>query len=113
MKTWHGYIGLSKRERGPAALQELKVLGIPTICPLHTGYKEFNPLIGLNIDPYKSHNESDINQYVNAINSLQNNFDYYFELAQIEKERFWREEKSSQKISKLWETFFTFCLGEK
>lgn len=112
MKTWHGYIGMSKRERGPAVLQELKVLGVPTICPLHTGYKEFGPLLGVNVQPLKSHSTYDINKYILAINTLRNNYDYYSNLALVEKERFWKEEKSVEIVSRKWEQFFEKCLGE-
>lgn len=111
MKKWGMYIGLSKRERGPAALQELKVLGIPTICPNHTGYSEFNPLISLDIKPFKNHSASDLDMISDAIKLVLNNHYLYLQKAQIERDVFWANEKSTKVVSKKWEDFFVKCIG--
>jgi len=111
MKYWDGYIGMSKRERGPAVIQELRVLGIPTICSNHTGYKEFSPMIPLDIEPFKSHSDSDISLIVDAIKDLQQNIESYRERALKEKKEFWEKEKSTKIVSKKWENFFSHCMG--
>ena len=112
MKYWNGYIGLSKRERGPAVLQELKTLGIPTICPLHTGYAEFSPSIGLNISPFKEHSKKDLDLFYMAIEDLINNNEKYKQRALDEKEIFWTEKKSTKIVSKKWENFLKKCVEE-
>lgn len=110
MSEWSGYLGMSKRERGPATIQEAKTLGIPTICSDHTGYSEFGPTIPLEIKPFKSHSNNDIDLIVDSIYDLYDNLDHYNEVAKIERHRFWNEEKHPKLISKKWEQFFDVCL---
>lgn len=111
MKKWHIYLSMSKRERGPAATQEARTLGIPIITPSHTGYKEFNNCIQLPIEPYKEHSISDIDTIISAIEVCYSDFDHYFKKAQEDKKIFWEEEKNPIIISKKWESFFYKCLG--
>ena len=111
MKRWGMYLGLSKRERGPAVLQELKVLGIPTICPCHTGYKEFNPFIGLDIKPFEKHSSKDLDLYSDAINYVYTNHELCINKTQEDRIKFWNNEKSTKIVSKKWENFFRKCLG--
>ena len=75
-------------ERGPAVIQELKVLGIPTICANHTGYKEFKPTIALDIEQLKAHSDSDISLFVDAIKDINTHNTKYREAALKEKEIF-------------------------
>jgi hypothetical protein len=100
MKKWGMYIGLSKRERGPAVLQELKVLGIPTICPNHTGYREFNPFIGLDIKPFEKHTSKDLDLYSDAIEYVYRNHEQCINKTQEDRIKFWNEEKSTKIVSK-------------
>lgn len=88
MKYWDCYLGLSKRERGPAVIQELRVLGIPTICANHTGYKEFKSMIPLDIEPFKQHSDNDISLFVDAIKDIKINSDSYRKKALEDKEQF-------------------------
>ncbi|MFW6312238.1 MAG: hypothetical protein ACOC1K_08410 [Nanoarchaeota archaeon] len=67
------YLSISKRERGPATLQEARVVGIPTMTPNHTGYSEFNPLFPLDIEPYKKLDKRDIDQIVSGIREVKKN----------------------------------------
>lgn len=112
MKYWDCYLGLSKRERGPAVVQELRVVGIPTICANHTGYKEFKPLIPLDIMPFEQHSNGDIDLYIDSIKDVIINNSKYRKLALEDKEDFWNKEKSTMMVSKKWEDFFKKCLGE-
>lgn len=111
MMYWDCYLGMSKRERGPAVIQELRVLGIPTICANHTGYKEFKPLIPLDIQPFKQHSDGDISLFVDAIKDVKINNDRYREMALEDKKFFWATEKSTKNVSKKWENFFKKCMG--
>lgn len=113
MKYWDCYLGMSKMERGPAVIQELKVLGIPTICANHTGYKEFKPMVPLDIEPFKELSDRDVSLFIDTIKDINTHNTKYREEALKEKDRFWNTEKSTKNISKKWENFFKDCLGEK
>lgn len=106
MKEWGMYLSISKRERGPAALQEARVVGIPTMTPNHTGYSEFNPLFPLDIEPYKKLDKRDIDQIVSGIREVKKNWLKYSRRALEEKTIFWEKKKKPALISKKWRNFF-------
>jgi hypothetical protein len=66
----------------------MKTIGIPTIAPNHTGYKEFNPLIKLDIKPFKKHDIEDFRKIYDSINDIKNNFNNYATRALKEKHIF-------------------------
>lgn len=112
MKKWNCFLGVSKCERGPASLQESKTIGIPSICPNHTGYSEFNPTIKLDIEPFKEYTNSDIELIINAIYDIKHNFDVHFKQEQENRKWFWHTEKKPEIITKKWLKFFDKCIGE-
>jgi glycosyltransferase involved in cell wall biosynthesis len=111
MKKWSIFLGLSKSERGPASLQECKTIGIPTICPDHTGYSEFNSTIKMDIEPFKDHSDKDIDLIIDNIFHVKENLDYYIEQEQENRKWFWHTEKKPYFITKKWDNFFDKCLG--
>lgn len=110
MSKWSAYLGLSRRERGPATLQECKCIGIPTICPNHTGFREFNPTIKMNLEPFIKHSEQDKDYIIENINMFLDDKTYYMNKAEEEKHEFWKEEKHPSIITNKWEQFFNMCL---
>ena len=88
MKKWHIYLSMSKRERGPAATQEARTMGIPVITPNHTGYKEFNNCIQLPIEPYKEHSTEDKDLIISAIKHCFGDYDKYLKQCQEDKKYF-------------------------
>ncbi|MFW6014975.1 MAG: hypothetical protein ACOCRK_00895 [bacterium] len=79
---------MSKRERGPATLQEARCLGVPTITPDHTGYSEFNNCISLPIKPYREHTKKDKDMIVEGIKHCFDNYDYYLKKCASDKHIF-------------------------
>jgi len=110
MSKWSAYLGLSKRERGPATIQECKCIGIPTICPNHTGFKEFNPTIKMNLEPFRKHTEWDKDYIIENINMFLDDKQYYMNYAENDKHTFWKNEKHPSIITGKWEDFFNMCL---
>jgi len=105
---WSCYLGISKMERGPAVLSECKAVGIPTLCSNHTGYKEFKPLIPMDIKPFRDLTASNVDLVCDGLKYIHDNQDVLRGISLTQKERFWST-RNPKIIVRLWKEFFYEC----
>lgn len=107
-KNWSCYLGISMAERGPATIQEMNVMGVPTVCANHTGYKSFSPLIPLELKAFKHLQDKDKRMVYNTLVQVYNERDKILKMAKDRKEEYWQE-RTPEVITKKWMNFFTKC----
>lgn len=105
MKHWSCYLGISKRERGPATIQEANTMGCPTVCANHTGYACFHPLVPLDLPPFEPLSPTHIRYVEDVLADVAANRDSYLERAAYNREAFWLTQ-TSERITRLWKQLF-------
>lgn len=106
MSRWHCYLGVSKAERGPTTIQEATALGCVTVCSNHTGYADFDPVVPMDIEPFKDirvHSPR-FDVVVDSLRYVYANFDDLFKESQIKRRFFW-ENRNPRVITYKWKKF--------
>ena len=105
MKFWSCYLGIAKRERGPATIQEANTMGCPTVCADHTGYACFRPLIPLQLPPFVDLDDSHLRLIEDTLAHVAANRDAILARAEHARETFWQNH-TSEKTTRQWKRFF-------
>ena len=111
MRKWSCYLGLSKRERGPATIQEANALGCPTVCANHTGYACFKPLVPLELPPFSALDENHLKYIDRTLADVSENHIDYLNMADRARRSFWSTQ-TPEHITHKWKAFFLKCLGD-
>jgi hypothetical protein len=105
MKKWSCYLGISKRERGPATIQEASTMGCPTVCSNHTGYACFRPLIPLKLPPFLPLEEPHIRYIEETLSMIAGNRQKFMAMAEKARATFWSLQ-TPEVITRSWKEFF-------
>ena len=109
MARWSCYLGLSKRERGPATIQEANALGCPTVCANHTGYACFQPLVPLDLPPFVDLSRAHIWHIEETLVKIEKNRSFYLDQANQRRKNYWSTQTPENTTHK-WKSFLLNCL---